>query len=194
MVVAVLGSRADLLLKTETFEDAVLLQDTPSPAEVKAANITHLISFGHSRLIPVSTLEAISGLAVNVHISLLPWNRGSDPNFWSWLENTPKGVSVHLMDDTIDTGPVLIQDEVFFSTNETLRSSYNKLTEHGVHLITSNWRDFINKGVEARAQSDFGSHHKRDDIEKYRFLLRDSWDTSCNAIRDWGFENGLHLQ
>ena len=39
---------------------------------------------------------------VNLHISYLPFNRGSHPNYWSFVENTPKGVSIHEIDEQIE--------------------------------------------------------------------------------------------
>ena len=49
---------------------------------------------------------------VNLHISYLPWNRGAHPNFWSFFDATPTGVSIHLIDKGIDTGPIIVQKKV----------------------------------------------------------------------------------
>ena len=56
----------------------------------------------------LKTLNEVKTL-INLHISYLPYNRGSYPNYWSFKENTPNGVSIHHIDDGIDTGPVLVQ-------------------------------------------------------------------------------------
>ena len=55
-------------------------------------------------------------------MSYLPWNRGADPNFWSILEDTPKGVTIHIMDESIDTGDILYQKDPleFNSQNELI--------------------------------------------------------------------------
>jgi methionyl-tRNA formyltransferase len=48
--------------------------------------------------------------AVNVHPSLLPDNRGPDPLFWTfWRGDEATGVTVHLMDERFDAGPILAQ-------------------------------------------------------------------------------------
>ncbi|MCL0081308.1 hypothetical protein M1N64_03665 [Peptococcaceae bacterium] len=49
-------------------------------------------------------MDKFQGRAINLHISFLPWNRGADPNFWSFIENAPVGVSIHYLDEGIDTG------------------------------------------------------------------------------------------
>jgi methionyl-tRNA formyltransferase len=48
---------------------------------------------------------------LNVHPGLLPENRGADPTYWTWkLEKAYGGVTVHLMDEGIDTGPIISQE------------------------------------------------------------------------------------
>jgi methionyl-tRNA formyltransferase len=48
--------------------------------------------------------------ALNVHPSLLPDNRGPDPLFWTfWRGDEATGVTIHLMDERLDTGPILAQ-------------------------------------------------------------------------------------
>lgn len=66
---------------------------------------------------------------INLHISYLPYNRGADPNLWSWLDGTPHGVTIHLMDETIDTGDILVQREIDkgLMAKMDLRSSYDFL-------------------------------------------------------------------
>ena len=50
---------------------------------------------------------------LNVHPSLLPDNRGPDPLFWAfWRGDATTGVSIHLMDEGLDTGPVLLQESI----------------------------------------------------------------------------------
>ena len=38
-----------------------------------------------------------------MHISYLPFNRGAHPNYWSFKDNSPKGVTIHFIDNGIDT-------------------------------------------------------------------------------------------
>src|SRR5687768_13309593 len=80
--------------------------------ELWPQDIDFVVSFGYRYIIPARYIDHYRGRMVNIHISLLPWNRGSDPNFWSWFDRTPKGVSIHAIDPGIDTGDVLAQREV----------------------------------------------------------------------------------
>ena len=79
---------------------------------VNASEFDLIISFGYKYIIPNEIIVASCPI-VNLHISYLPFNRGSHPNFWSHFDDTPSGVTIHLIDEGIDTGPYLFQKRVF---------------------------------------------------------------------------------
>jgi methionyl-tRNA formyltransferase len=63
-----------------------------------------------ARKLPASLLSLPRLGALNVHPSLLPDNRGPDPLFWTfWRGDEATGVTIHLMDERLDTGPILTQ-------------------------------------------------------------------------------------
>lgn len=45
-------------------------------------------------------------------MSYLPYNKGTHPNYWSFIENTPKGVMIHEIDKGIDTGNIIVQKKI----------------------------------------------------------------------------------
>ncbi len=50
---------------------------------------------------------------VNVHPSLLPRRRGVDPVFWTLRHGDHEtGITIHLMDEGFDTGPILLQERI----------------------------------------------------------------------------------
>jgi methionyl-tRNA formyltransferase len=129
---------------------------------------------------------------VNLHIALLPWNRGRNPNFWSWLENTPKGVTIHHIDDGIDTGPVLAQEEVQFDEDkETLASSYRGLKDKVETLFIEFWRQISTDGARTAPQRGKGTYHSGIEFEDYKNLLSLGWDTPVREIKRYGKEGGL---
>ena len=79
-----------------------------------------LISYGYRYLIKKDLIEKFSYKCYNLHISYLPWNKGADPNFWSFAENTPKGVSIHLINEKIDDGSVLFRRHIDYNFEDTL--------------------------------------------------------------------------
>ncbi|MFQ6007572.1 MAG: formyltransferase family protein, partial [Candidatus Zixiibacteriota bacterium] len=100
-----------------------------------------LISYGYRYILKEDVLEKFPRRVINLHISYLPWNRGADPNLWSFLENTPKGVSIHYINPGIDTGEILAQKKVAFGPDETLRTSYDKLSHTIVELFKEVWHE-----------------------------------------------------
>ncbi|HEV2458972.1 MAG TPA: formyltransferase family protein, partial [Ktedonobacterales bacterium] len=51
---------------------------------------------------------------LNVHPALLPDTRGPDPLFWTFHRgDATTGVTIHLMDEGLDSGPILLQESIF---------------------------------------------------------------------------------
>ena len=142
----------------------------------------YLISFGYRYIIGKDVLDYFKEKAVNLHISYLPWNRGSDPNLWSILQNTPKGVTIHQLESGIDKGKILYQKEILFENNDTLKSSYNKLMDAIVSLFIANWKNIKSKKVIPIEQKGSGTYHKSSDKNSYLNLLTNGWDTELKEI------------
>ena len=141
-----------------------------------------LISFGYRYIISKEILNYFKEKVINLHISYLPWNKGSDPNLWSILENTPKGVTIHQMDCGLDTGKILYQKEIFFNENDTLKSSYEKLQTELVKLFKANWENIKYNKVIPKKQKGTGSYHKSSDKNSYQELLSNGWNTKIKDL------------
>jgi methionyl-tRNA formyltransferase len=145
-------------------------------------HIDFIVSYGYRHILKWDILEKFQQRAINIHISLLPWNRGADPNLWSFLENTPKGVSIHYIDIGIDTGDILVQREVNFSMDETLKTSYEKLSYTAENLFKEYWLDIRNNKIKPSVQNMIGSFHLKKDRSRYDYLLVTGWDTPVSEI------------
>ncbi len=147
-----------------------------------------LVSHGYRHIIRQSVLDRFPRRAVNLHISYLPWNRGADPNLWSFIENTPKGVSIHYLDAGIDTGDLIAQRRVEFGSAETLRSSYARLQAEIAGLFAEHWKQIRVGGCVATKQVGPGSFHRIADREKVAHLLTKGWDTPVAELEKAGAE------
>lgn len=176
-------SRTRLIEYIKSFNDEVYNIDEPITTESSCVrNADFLISYGYRYIIKKSVLDLFPNKAINLHISLLPWNRGADPNLWSFLEDTPKGVTIHLIDEGIDTGDILIQNEVHFKNEETLRTSYESLSREIENLLIANWTKIKYQEIVAVHQSGRGSFHRTIDRKKYEILLKNEWDTPVSVL------------
>ncbi len=144
---------------------------------VKKLNPDYIISFNYKHLIKEDVIDYMQGKIINLHTSYLPYNRGSSPNFFSFVENTKKGVTIHKLEKGLDTGAVYVQREVEFDTEkETFASSYNTLLQKMYQLFVENW-DKIKEGkLQATTQEDKGTYHRMKDLEKYRQRKEFSWN------------------
>lgn len=88
------------------------------------------VSYTYRHILPQELIDALNNNVVNLHNSLLPWNRGADPNLWSIARETPRGVTLHYIDSELDKGYIIAQefvDDCFEESNETLTGSYYNL-------------------------------------------------------------------
>ena len=141
-----------------------------------------LISFGYRYIINKQILDSFQERAINLHVSYLPWNKGADPNLWSFLEETPKGVTIHLLDEKIDNGKIICQKELEFNEDETLESSYNILQKEIVLLFKKNWKKIRDNSYIPKSQISGGSYHRLADKNFFLHLLSNGWKTKIKEV------------
>jgi methionyl-tRNA formyltransferase len=124
-----------------------------------------VISYGYRHILKQRVTEEFGCPIFNLHISYLPYNRGAHPNFWSFYDNTPSGVTIHLIDSGVDTGAIIKQkyvnfqesDDTFVKTYDVLiRSIENLFLEFLPSLLTDTWT--------AKKQRGVGTHHDVKDL------------------------------
>lgn len=145
-----------------------------------------LISYSYRYIIKPDVISYFGDRAINLHISLLPWNKGADPNLWSFIENTPKGVSIHVVDRGVDTGNILIQKEIWFDEDkETLRSSYMSLHKEIQGLMKQNWENIKLGKILPKPQIQInGSIHFKKEFERIKFILgTEGWDVKIPVLK-----------
>ncbi len=142
---------------------------------VRSSSPRFIVCYNYNYIIPGEILELVRGRIINLHISYLPWNRGADPNFWSFMEDTPKGVTIHQLSAGLDQGDILLQKGFCFDEHtETFRTTYNALNDGIQRLFLDNWDSIKGQSIIAKKQKGMGSHHKRKDL--IEFLKNGSLD------------------
>ncbi|WP_442602622.1 formyltransferase family protein [Paenibacillus sp. KN14-4R] len=141
-----------------------------------------IVSYGYRHIIKPHVLINYDKRIINLHISLLPWNKGADPNLWSFLDDTPKGVTIHYINEGIDTGEIILQQEVNFEPSDTLSTSYERLSTTIESLLMSNWKSIRTNNLPSTTQKHQGSIHFQKDKEQVRHLLHKGWDTPVKEL------------
>lgn len=101
-------------------------------AEICNAITKYNITVGLIMTFPYTIPKSIFQLPVkgfiNFHYGLLPQCRGPQPIFWHILNNdTESGISLHSLDEGIDTGPIILQEKIPVSNYDTYGIMQSKL-------------------------------------------------------------------
>ena len=108
-------------------------------------------AFGQILRTPVLVLPAHGCL--NVHASLLPRYRGAAPIPAAILAGeSVTGVTVMIMDEGMDTGPVLAQAECLIAADDTTASLTARLAEIGAQLLLETLAGWLAGEIQARPQ------------------------------------------
>ena len=104
---------------------------------------------------------------VNLHPSYLPYNRGQYPNVWSIVEGTPAGVTLHYVDEGIDTGDIIAQREVPVLASDTGKTLYERLEAASVELFREVWPAVVAGEAPRRPQPrGGGTYHRSADADR----------------------------
>ena len=90
-------------------------------------------------LLNKETLQVPVVGSLNFHPSLLPYGRGKAPNFWSLVEGTPFGVTIHWVDENIDSGEIAFQNEIDVAWPDSGETLYRRAQDELVELFANNW-------------------------------------------------------
>ena len=104
--------------------------------------------------------------AVNLHPALLPYNRGAYPNVWSIVDGTPAGVTLHYIDEKLDTGDIVLQREVAVKRADTGEVLYRRLEDAAISLFAECWPMLQSGTLPRRQQPGGGTSHRLQDVER----------------------------
>ncbi len=117
-----------------------------------APDMIIVAAFG--QFLPKMVLELPPYGCINVHASLLPKYRGAAPIQWAILNGEEKtGVTIMHMEAGIDTGDMILQEEVLIAPDETGESLHDKLAAAGGRALLLALKQ-IEEGTAAREPQD----------------------------------------
>ncbi len=103
---------------------------------------------------------------INIHPAFLPFNRGAHPNVWSIVEETPAGVTIHYIDEGIDTGEIIAQCRLPVEPIDTGETLYRKLERAAVQLFKDTWPQIRSgKKTAGYIPQKKGSYHSTRHVE-----------------------------
>ncbi len=165
--------------------------------EIRALNPDVMCVVAYGKILKETLLNIPRFGCINVHASLLPKYRGAAPIQWAVINGERKsGVTIMHMDAGIDTGDIILRQEVELAEDETAESLHDKLAEAGGPLLLEAL-DMVATGRAPRIKQDeeemtyygmidksFGRIDFTDSAEKIERLTRGlyPWPTAFTML------------
>ncbi len=116
------------------------------------ANLQIVVAF---RMLPKSVWVLPEYGTFNLHASLLPNYRGAAPINWAIINGeTETGATTFFIDDKIDTGEVILQENTHISDDDTAGTLHDKLMKLGADLVLKTVRQIEKGAVTTSKQQD----------------------------------------
>ncbi len=161
--------------------ECVYLKEKIDVGWLKKQNIELAVSYTYSKIIKREVIELLNGNIVNIHNSYLPFNRGSDPNMWSLVDDTPRGVTLHFIDEKLDKG--LVIDQILLPQVDcsvaTLKSTYNELDNAAFELFKVSFANYSHWNDMEKMVVGLGSYHSDKDGDRLRKCI-ESYDMTVS--------------
>lgn len=131
------------------------LKDTEFHNELKKLNADLFIVVAF-RMLPEAVWKIPSIGTINLHASLLPDYRGAAPINHAIINGeSVTGVTTFFIDDNIDTGNILLREEIQIFSYENAGDLHNRLMKHGARLIIKTLSLIADNKIKPAPQSQF---------------------------------------
>lgn len=111
---------------------------------------------------------------INTHPSLLPYNRGKHYNFWALVGQCPFGVSLHYVDEGIDSGDIVAQTPISYGWEDTGETLHLKASQGIIQLFKATYPNIRSLELN-RTKQDLskGSVHYAKEIDAASQIVLD---------------------
>ncbi len=165
------------LLQPTNLKDETFLQELKD----LQADLQIVVAF---RMLPEAVWKMPSIGTFNLHASLLPQYRGAAPINWAIINGEKKsGVTTFMIDHKIDTGEILLQEEVPITDHMTAGELHDQLLEAGAELILKTVDGLTEKKISPIPQSKQSLFKEAPKIFKEDCQI--NWDDSIENIHNF---------
>jgi methionyl-tRNA formyltransferase len=131
------------------------IRDEASRPTIESFHPDFIVVVAYGQILPAWLLRIPRHGPVNVHGSLLPCYRGAAPVVWAILNgDRTTGITTMLMDEQLDTGPILLQREVPIPETATGGELATQLAELGAELLIPTLDGLVDGTIQPVAQED----------------------------------------
>jgi methionyl-tRNA formyltransferase len=138
----------------------VKLREQENIDELSKLDIDFIVVVAFGQILPKAVLDMPKYGCINVHSSLLPKYRGAAPIQWTIIKGEEKtGITTMFMDEGLDTGDILLQEETPISDDETGGSLHDRLADMGASLLLKTLEGVKNNAIERVKQDNSLSNY-----------------------------------
>lgn len=135
-------------------EKPVTLKDSEFTQRIKDYKPDLFVVIAYGKIIPQEILDIPTKGSINIHFSLLPKYRGASPIHAALLNGeTESGVTIMLMDEKMDHGPILAMEKVSVDPEEMFEDFGNKLLDLANKMIVPTIQNFLNGKIVPKEQN-----------------------------------------
>jgi methionyl-tRNA formyltransferase len=122
--------------------------------KLKRLNPPVIVVVAYGQILPPEIIHLPEYGCVNVHASILPKYRGAAPINWAIINGeTTTGITTILMDEGMDTGPVLLQEETEIKPDDTAGTLSQRLSEIGASLLIRTLEGLVHGSIKPVPQT-----------------------------------------
>ena len=123
--------------------------------KIRTLNPDIICVVAYGKILPKEILEIPKLGCINVHASLLPKYRGAAPIQWAVLNGDKKtGITTMYMDIGMDTGDMILKEDVVIGENETTGELWEKLSKIGGKLLVETLKQIENGTAPREKQGE----------------------------------------
>ena len=167
----------EVIVSPEPYEDNLAID---SSADI-------ILSSGYDRLLRPETVQKYSKRIINLHAAYLPWARGIGTTLFATMLRYPYGVSIHFINEGLDTGDLISRKLVQPGPNDTLRTFYTKLLSATEDLFFESFPRILSCQINGVPQEELGeitTHRSRFQFESVLDVCHKGYDTLISDLEE----------
>ncbi len=138
---------------------------------LKSFSADVFIVCGFQFYIPETILNIPPLGVINFHSSLLPRHCGMHPGFFTiWYGDRESGMTIHFMDNGLDTGDIIRQSKVSVFAGDTIATLYNRIWDSSETLVPKLLKDLDNENLP-RTPQDMSTYFYNYELSEKDFEL-----------------------
>lgn len=163
--------------------------EQPRPGELgpflenlRSRNPDIILVWSYPMILPASVLAVPRWGSLNLHMGLLPEYRGAHTLQWAIVNGEHEtGVTLHYMDEGVDTGPMLARARIPIGSDDDVVSVLRACRAAGRELLLRGWPHFSRQRLRARPQDESRARYYP---RRTRNDDRIDWHRSAERIRN----------